>query len=125
MGLNYSLQLIMSGVLNVTQVCCPFSCWTLVQSNQKQLIGVSTSIWTIDRFGRRPLLLWGSFCMFISHLIIAVLVGKFNHRWADHRGPGWVSVAFVCQDRFSGNNLRITRRTDIADTSILAALLHA
>lgn len=72
----------------------------LAQPNKKQLIGVSTSIWTIDRFGRRPLLLWGSFCMFISHLIIAVLVGKFNHKWADHRGPGWVSVAFVCQDTF-------------------------
>ena len=43
MGLNYSLQLIMSGVLNVTQ-----------------LVGVSSSLWTMDRFGRRPLLLWGS-----------------------------------------------------------------
>lgn len=43
MGLNYSMQLIMSGVLNVTQ-----------------LVGVSSSLWTMDRFGRRPLLLWGS-----------------------------------------------------------------
>lgn len=42
MGLNYSLQLIMSGVLNVTQ-----------------LVGVITSLWTMDKFGRRPLLLWG------------------------------------------------------------------
>jgi len=40
MGLGYSMQLIMSGVLNVTQ-----------------LIGVITSIWTMDRFGGRPLLL--------------------------------------------------------------------
>ncbi|KAL8920659.1 MAG: hypothetical protein Q9208_006141 [Pyrenodesmia sp. 3 TL-2023] len=78
MGLNYSMQLIMSGVLNVIQ-----------------LVGVSTSIWTIDRFGRRPLLLWGSFFMTISHLIIAVFVGMYNKNWPDHRGPGWASVAFL------------------------------
>ncbi|KAL8731694.1 MAG: hypothetical protein Q9181_004229 [Wetmoreana brouardii] len=78
MGLNYSMQLIMSGVLNVTQ-----------------LIGVSTSLWTIDRYGRRPLLLWGSFFMTVSHLIIAVFVGKYNKHWTDHRGPGWASVAFL------------------------------
>ncbi|KAI4248749.1 MAG: hypothetical protein LQ352_005826 [Teloschistes flavicans] len=78
MGLSHSMQLVMSGVLNVTQ-----------------LIGVSTSIWTIDRFGRRPLLLWGSLFMTVSHLIIAVFVGKYNKHWSDHRGPGWASVAFV------------------------------
>lgn len=78
MGLDYSMQLIMSGVLNVTQ-----------------LVGVSTSIWTMDRFGRRPLLLWGSLLMFISHFIIAVLVGKFSHDWPSHRPEGWASVAFL------------------------------
>ena len=61
MGLDYSLQLIMSGVLNVTQ-----------------LVGVTTSLWTMDRFGRRPLLLWGSLFMTLSHFIIAILVGKFS-----------------------------------------------
>ncbi|KAL9128527.1 MAG: hypothetical protein Q9217_002823 [Psora testacea] len=78
MGLNYSMQLIMSGVLNVTQ-----------------LIGVSTSLWTMDRFGRRPLLLWGSCFMTISHIIIAVLVGEFSKDWPGHRAVGWVSVAFL------------------------------
>lgn len=78
MGLDYSLQLIMSGVLNVTQ-----------------LVGVVTSLWTMDRFGRRPLLLWGSFFMTLSHLIIAILVGKFSNDWAGHRAAGWVSVAFL------------------------------
>ncbi|KAI4263218.1 MAG: hypothetical protein L6R42_001629 [Xanthoria sp. 1 TBL-2021] len=78
MGLNYSMQLIMSGVLNVTQ-----------------LVGVSTSIWTIDRFGRRPLLLWGSFFMTVSHLIIAIFVGKYSHNWPAHRGPGWASAALL------------------------------
>ena len=78
MGLNYSMQLIMSGVLNVTQ-----------------LVGVSTSLWTMDRFGRRPLLLWGSFFMTISHLIIAILVGLYSDDWPAHRPEGWVSVAFL------------------------------
>ena len=78
MGLDYSMQLIMSGVLNVTQ-----------------LIGVTTSLITMDRFGRRPLLLWGSFFMFISHFIIAILVGKFSDDWPNHKAAGWVSVAFL------------------------------
>ena len=78
MGLDYSLQLIMSGVLNVTQ-----------------LVGVSSSIWTMDRFGRRPLLLWGSVFMTVSHVVIAVLVGLFSRSWPTHRAEGWVSVGFL------------------------------
>ena len=84
MGLDYSMQLIMSGVLNVTQ-----------------LVGVITSLWTMDRFGRRPLLLWGSLCMTLSHVIIAVLVGMFSSDWPVHRPEGWVSVAFLLFYMFS------------------------
>ena len=78
MGQDYDMQLILSGILNVTQ-----------------LVGVATSIWTMDRFGRRPLLLWGSIAMCISHIIIAALVGLFDYDWPSHRGPGWASVAFL------------------------------
>ena len=78
MGLDSSMQLIMSGVLNVTQ-----------------LVGVSTSVWTMDHFGRRPLLLVGSACMTISHVIIAILVGLFSDNWPAHRPQGWTSVAFL------------------------------
>lgn len=78
MGLDYNLQLIMSGVLNITQ-----------------LIGVSTSLWTMDAVGRRPLLLFGSICMTVSHVIIAILVGKFSDNWPAHRAAGWTSVAFL------------------------------
>ena len=49
----------------------------------------------MDRVGRRPLLLWGSILMTISHFIIAVLVGKFSKDWPAHRTEGWVSVAFL------------------------------
>lgn len=76
MGLEYNMQLIMSGVLNCTQ-----------------LAGVMTSLWTMDRIGRRPLLLWGSLVMFLSHLVISVLVGKFSYDWQSHRPEGWASVA--------------------------------
>ncbi|KAK4497001.1 hypothetical protein PRZ48_011450 [Zasmidium cellare] len=78
LGLDYNMTLIMSGVLNVTQ-----------------LVGVSSSLWTMDRFGRRPLLLTGSALMFISHLIIACLVGKFSNDWPSHRPEGWASVAML------------------------------
>ncbi|RSL59933.1 hypothetical protein CEP54_007056 [Fusarium duplospermum] len=78
MGLNFDMQLTMSGVLNVTQ-----------------LIGVFTSLWTLDRFGRRSILLLGSVLMFIAHVIIAALVGKFSNDWPSHTAEGWTSVAFL------------------------------
>lgn len=78
LGQDYEMQLLLSGILNVTQ-----------------LVGVSSSLWTMDRFGRRPLLLAGALLMFISHLIIAVLVGKFGGRWAEYSAEGWVAVAFL------------------------------
>jgi MFS family permease len=78
MGLSPDMQLIMSGVLNMVQ-----------------LVGVASSIWTMDRLGRRPLLLAGSVCMSASHMVIAALVGKFSSDWPAHRTEGWISVAFL------------------------------
>lgn len=72
------MQLIMSGVLNCVQ-----------------LVGVASSLWTMDRIGRRPLLLWGSLVMFVSHLIISVLVGMYSHDWPSYRPEGWASVAML------------------------------
>lgn len=76
MGLGY--ELIMSGILNICQ-----------------LIGVISSLWTIDRFGRRPLLLWGSALMAICFVVIAGLVGKVSGDWQHDPGASWVSVAFL------------------------------
>ncbi|KAI8660101.1 hypothetical protein NCS57_00986500 [Fusarium keratoplasticum] len=78
MGLDFDMQLTMSGVLNVTQ-----------------LIGVLTSLWTLDRFGRRSILLLGSVLMLVAHVIIAALVGKFSDNWPSHKAEGWTSVAFL------------------------------
>ncbi|KAL5425438.1 hypothetical protein PMIN07_011719 [Paraphaeosphaeria minitans] len=84
LGQDYEMQLLLSGVINCTQ-----------------LVGVVTSLWTMDRFGRRPLLLVGASLMFIAHLIIAVLVGKFGHAWTDYKTEGWVAVAFLFFYMFS------------------------
>lgn len=78
MGLDKNMQLVMSGVLNVTQ-----------------LVGVTTSLWTMDSLGRRALLLTGSILMAISHIVIAILVGLFGKNWPAHRAEGWTSVAFL------------------------------
>ncbi|KZF24347.1 putative MFS monosaccharide transporter [Xylona heveae TC161] len=78
MGLDYSMQLVMSGVLNITQ-----------------LVGVASTLWTMDKVGRRPLLLWGSVLMTIAHIIIAVLVALFSDNWPVHRPEGWASVALL------------------------------
>lgn len=78
------MQLLLSGIINCTQ-----------------LVGVVTSLWTMDRFGRRPLLLIGAGLMFVCHLIIAVLVGKFGDRWSDYAAEGWVAVAFLFFYMFS------------------------
>ncbi|CBX98280.1 hypothetical protein IAQ61_010377 [Plenodomus lingam] len=84
LGQDYEMQLLLSGIINCTQ-----------------LVGVATSLWTMDRFGRRPLLLSGSGLMFICHLIISVLVGKFGDNWEKYKDEGWVAVAFLFFYMFS------------------------
>ncbi|KAK8168440.1 general substrate transporter [Phyllosticta citrichinensis] len=78
MGQTYDMQLVLAGVLNVAQ-----------------LVGVASSVWSMDRFGRRPLLLWGAVVMCASHVIIAILVGLFDDNWPAHKAQGWASVAFL------------------------------
>ncbi|KAL1882481.1 hypothetical protein Plec18167_002897 [Paecilomyces lecythidis] len=78
MGLDYEMQLTMSGVLNICQV-----------------VACLWSLWGIDRFGRRPLLIGGAILMVISHSIIAILVGLFSKSWKSHQAEAWTSVAFL------------------------------
>lgn len=60
-----------------------------------RLVGVTSSLFTMDRFGRRPLLMLGSFFMTISHIIIAVMVCIFSYDWESHQVAAWLSVAFL------------------------------
>ncbi|KAJ5934790.1 hypothetical protein N7466_004337 [Penicillium verhagenii] len=78
MGLDSSMQLVMSGVLNVLQ-----------------LVGVTTSIFTMDSIGRRKLLMVGSALMAIAMIIIAALVGIYSSDWSTHQAQGWTSAAFL------------------------------
>lgn len=78
LGQGPDLRLILAGILNVTQ-----------------LVGVSTSIWTMDAFGRKPLLLIGSICMTLSQTIIAIMVGLYGDDWSSHAAAGWVAVGFL------------------------------
>lgn len=78
MGLNRQMQLDMSGVLNIIQ-----------------MVACLWSLWGMDRFGRRTLLLGGSICMITSHLIISVLVSQFQNSWPIHTAEAWTSVAFL------------------------------
>ncbi|KAL5593926.1 hypothetical protein FOBRF1_013028 [Fusarium oxysporum] len=78
MGLDLNMQLIMSGVLNILQ-----------------LVGVFSSLWTLDRFGRKTILLAGSVLAVLPLVIIAIMVGLFSDSWATHRAQGWTSVAFL------------------------------
>jgi sugar porter (SP) family MFS transporter len=78
MGLDYEMQLVMSGVLNVLQ-----------------LVGSLTGLWTLDRVGRRKLLIYGGVCMAAAHVVIAALVGKYSYDWPSHALEGRVSAAFL------------------------------
>lgn len=51
-GLDYDMQLIMSGVLSIFQ-----------------LVGITTSIFTMDHFGRRKLPNWGTLDMAVTKLV--------------------------------------------------------
>ncbi|OBT88479.1 hypothetical protein VE02_03500 [Pseudogymnoascus sp. 03VT05] len=53
------------------------------------------AIMVIDKVGRKPLLLAGSIGMFISMIIVAIIVAKFQHDWPSHPSAGWTAVAFI------------------------------
>lgn len=78
MGLDFDMQLNMAGVLNIVQMLACF--W---------------SLWGMDKYGRRPLLLGGAACMAIAHIIISVIVAKYQDSWPTHQAAAWASVAML------------------------------
>ena len=59
LGLGYEMQLTMYGVLNVCQ-----------------MVATTSSFFYLDKIGRKPPLLLGSVVNTISHVIVAVMIGK-------------------------------------------------
>ncbi|WWC98835.1 hypothetical protein V866_005728 [Kwoniella sp. B9012] len=78
LGLDYELQLTLSGVLNIAQ-----------------LVAVIVAFFVLDRVGRRFILLAGSTGLVISHSIVAAMIGKYAYDWPGHKTQAWVGVAFI------------------------------
>lgn len=60
-----------------------------------QLVGATVPIFIIDRVGRRPLLLLGTFVLLSCHAINAGLIGVSYHDWSDHNDSARACTAFM------------------------------
>lgn len=78
------MQIDMSGVLNIIQMCATTSAFFL-----------------LDRVGRKPPLLIGSIGNMCAHSIVAGLIGKYNGKWDQHPQAAWAGVAFIFVFMFS------------------------
>ncbi|KIW24678.1 uncharacterized protein PV07_10380 [Cladophialophora immunda] len=75
-GMNISEAKILTGMINIFQI-----------------IGVTITLFTMDKVGRRRLSIWGAVMMGVPHCIMAGLVAKFNDSWPEHKAIGWFGVA--------------------------------
>ncbi|ODN84530.1 hypothetical protein L202_00461 [Cryptococcus amylolentus CBS 6039] len=78
LGLDYEMQLDMSGVLNISQ-----------------MVATIIAFLILDRVGRRPPILFGSIACVICHTIVAVLMGLYSKDWTSHSSASWACVAFI------------------------------
>lgn len=78
LGLDYEMQITMSGVLNVAQ-----------------MVATCSAFFFLDKVGRKPPLLLGSFMNTVSHTIVAVMIGKYSNDWPGHPKQAWTGVAFI------------------------------
>lgn len=78
LGLDYTMQLDMSGVLNIIQ-----------------FVATGLAFFILDRVGRKPPLLFGSVATTVCHVIVAVIMAKFSHDWVRYNKEAWVAVAFI------------------------------
>ncbi|PVH72479.1 quinate permease [Cadophora sp. DSE1049] len=49
----------------------------------------------IDKWGRKPLLMFGSAAMFCTMLIVAIIVATCGHDWPGHVVAGWTAVVMI------------------------------
>ncbi|ODN78377.1 hypothetical protein L202_04017 [Cryptococcus amylolentus CBS 6039] len=78
LGLDYQMQLDMSGVLNILQMLATF-----------------VAFFILDRVGRRAPLLIGSIVITSCHVIVAAIMAVYSKDWAAHMTQAWVAVAFI------------------------------
>lgn len=58
-------------------------------------MAVVPSFFLLDKLGRRPILLFGSFGMSASHFIVAAMIGRYSYDWDANQTQAWVGVAFI------------------------------
>lgn len=80
LGLDTEMSLIVSGALNIWQLCAICLCFFI-----------------IDHVGRRPLAIFGGFASMFPYIVMAILVSKYSDNWPAHPGPGWACIAMACK----------------------------
>lgn len=60
-----------------------------------QFLAVIPAILYLDKWGRKPLLRGGSAMMTLSHLIIAVLIYRYEDNWASYPLAAWLAVTCI------------------------------
>lgn len=58
-------------------------------------IATIPAIMWVDKWGRKPVLIWGAIGMATCHIIIAAITAKNQYQWPTHQSAGWAAVAMV------------------------------
>lgn len=68
---------------------------TLCRTTVVFVFSTFPAILTIDKFGRRPLLIAGGVGMAICLVLCAGLVGSFEADWQAHQSAAWTTATFI------------------------------
>ena len=70
------------------------------------VLSTPVSFWTVEKFGRRPLLIWGAFGMLLCQFIVAIVgdtvgfnhshIGTDGNKTADNFAAVYGQIAFIC-----------------------------